>query len=131
MPGNTHRAPHERVIKVVVLIQQTTVGCITDQLERIRGVLVPGGLGFHTAVENIRVGLRRRDITARVAVDCAEVWVIASNVLVPNPARLALFPKEVRNSTVNTTESQGDRAIPNHEFQLGLENLFVRNRLVV
>ena len=94
-------------------------------------MLIASGFRFHTAVENVLVNLRRRNVSARVPIDGTEVWVVASYVFVPNPSILGFLPKEVWDCAVNTTVPECHRTLTDIQIKLAFEKLAVRNGEVI
>ena len=88
-------------------------------------MLIASGFRFHTAVENVLVNLRRRNVSACVPIDGTEVWVVASYVLIPNSSILGFLPKEVWDCTMNTAIPECHRTLTDVQIELAFEKLTV------
>ena len=94
-------------------------------------MLIASGFRFHTAVKNVFVNLRRRNVSACVPIDGTEVWVVASYVLIPNSSILGFLPKEVWDCTMNTAIPECHRTLTDVQIELAFEKLTVRNGEVI
>ena len=79
---DTYRTSHQRVKKVVVLVQHCAVCRVHNELECICCSLISGGFGFHTLFEYVFKDLRGRNVSRGVPTNRHEVRVITRYVKV-------------------------------------------------